>query len=233
MKKRNAFTLIELLVVIAIIAILAAMLLPALASAKARARSLACKNNLKQVGLSVNLYALDFGDELPFPAEAIDSLSLFIKYTPNLTIVTNSYNVGAYLAPYLSKGASTGAGAGEIMQLMCPNYMTLAPAAALASSNFVAYSLRTFITNGTGGAVLRPFKSFGIKLAVIPLPSANWMVSDSDTNIYAQFLASGLTDSSGSAGVYTAIRVQHQNLRNYVFFDGHVENEPLNFHTLE
>ena len=61
MKKQNKhrFTLIELLVVIAIIAILAAMLLPALSAARARAKSAACMNNLKQLGLAGFMYADD------------------------------------------------------------------------------------------------------------------------------------------------------------------------------
>ena len=65
-RRRGGFTLIELLVVIAIIAILAAMLLPALASSKDKAKRIQCASNLKQQGAAIVMYINEYREFFPF-----------------------------------------------------------------------------------------------------------------------------------------------------------------------
>ncbi len=92
---KRAFTLIELLVVIAIIAILAAILFPTFARAKAAAKQISCVSNLHQIGMAMNMYMNDYDDLYPHAVDQSD------KYDPNIWANFPSFQAQIALMPLM------------------------------------------------------------------------------------------------------------------------------------
>jgi prepilin-type N-terminal cleavage/methylation domain len=226
----DGFTLIELLVVIAIIAILAALLLPTLSKGKASAQSAACKSNLRQLGIALNMYVSDYG-KYPGPRPYLDEVQ--------------SYGLHGWLLPYLSMPASDAA---VVMMwanhksgvLTCPAKPPrivpgLFPGSPSAEMYDNGYGYNQFGTErldpepsrdlGLGFRQLNADPGGPIVMIWNPTPSPLRFISESEVRVPSEMLALG--DVVGWSRFISPsssfVADLHRKGANFVFCDGHVE----------
>jgi prepilin-type N-terminal cleavage/methylation domain-containing protein len=222
-KPTQAFTLIELLVVIAIIGILAALLLPVLSGAMERAHRTQCLNNLKQLGMAIQMYADDHGDQLPGPVW----LGCYEEYDNQ-----DSTRLPYYIATCMGLPAPQTTPQDALL-FRCPSaarHWTPTDPGTPLMSDYVplSYKANNQITNINSGILTAPFgypyasppfnedtDEAPKRLQEIASPSLSWALTDVDQE-------NGF--SSGAAYYpYLPLTPAHGSVRNELFFDWHVE----------
>lgn len=210
---KKIFTLIELLIVIAIIAILAAMLLPALNKARDMARGISCTSNLKQVGIGHASYVQDNKDYTTGPrAGDYGSGRWYVALTPYLGSINIATNTGNF---NFNDGGSNGNGAA--MAAAVKNVLKCPAGNRAYTKDGSLYRAVTFVYN----TMIVEVMIASSQTATSETNGWNFKVTKLKRPSIIPLLADGVDNFEFTAAWKSRIDYPHQNKSGVLFFDGH------------
>jgi len=220
MFRKSGFTLIELLVVIAIIAILASILFPVFAKARAKARQAQCASNLKSLGMAFVMYAQDYDET--FPPTDYDDAGVGRVTWPSL------------VNPYIKSGIQKQVGQLEnknqkISIFVCPEIDASPPDAQLTVDIAGTPGSRGLLSYATNRNMMPAYRSDPLTVRVVPVSA----VGEPAQLVLLAPNYGSIPDTTGRDDLYTSplshpqaymnVRTRHNRGANFAFTDGHVK----------